>query len=262
MENKPGQYIINISPLLLEVKPIVLAATQIYLKYLGQWCTGVILHGSALKGGYIPGCSDIDFRLYVEPEAFDGHSNLPLDLMISLHRDLAKIDPAPFQYIQGYAFPIEKKSEMVGLIPGAYHILVGTLPVPEATEDLQISAKKALEGLNVSNVFHPQTLLDHGSWRLAQQIRWLCTNIWPMLYQVLTIQQGKGIEIWRLPKPEAMKLLPSESAMAQTLQSFYLAIRAYYSDETSIEDGLRAIQSGLAFLEVVSAWWTENRSQP
>jgi hypothetical protein len=261
MLQKRANHNIDLSPILPEAQSIVRAATLVYLQHLSPWCIGVIIHGSALKGGYIPGCSDIDFQIYLEPEAFQGNSDLPLDLAIALHRDLARIDPAPFQYIQGYALPPQKRTGMTGLIPGAYHIITGTLPVPEATEEeLQIAARQALENLNVANLFHPQELLQHGAWKLAQQVRWLCTDVWPMLYHVLTVQQGQGIAMWQLPKHEAMKMLPQESSLAPTLHTFYQAICSYYPAETSTEDALKAIQSGLVFLQSVKYWWIENNT--
>jgi hypothetical protein len=261
MVNKQAKFDIDLAPIVPEALPIVRAATLVYLQHLSPWCIGIVIHGSALKGGYIPGCSDIDFQIYLQPEAFHDDDDLTLDLAMALHRDLARIDPAPFQYIQGYARSSQKKAGMVGLIPGAYHMITGTLPVPEATEEeLQVAARQALASLNVSSIFHAQDLLQHGAWKLAQQVRWLCTDVWPMLYHVLTIQQKEAIAIWQLPKQEAMKLLSPESDVAQTMQSFYRTICNYYSAETSVEYALKAIQSGLDFLQSVKAWWIESCS--
>ncbi len=85
---------------------IVHAAATVYLHHLGQWCMGVLVHGSALKGDYIPGCSDIDFQLYLEPAAFTQKGQLPLEVCLALQRDLAQIEPFPFQYIQGHTLPL------------------------------------------------------------------------------------------------------------------------------------------------------------
>jgi len=78
-----------------------------------------------------------------------------------------------------------------------------------------------------------------------------------MLYHILTIQQGNGLGMWNLPKRKAMDLLPKESASAQTLLAFYQAIRTYYPEEAPVEEGLRAIESGVAFLKSVKSWWNE-----
>jgi hypothetical protein len=258
MLNEQETYHLDLSPIVPEAQSIVRAAALVYLQHLGQCCIGAVIHGSALKGGYIPNCSDIDLQLYLEPAAFNEHGDLSLECGIALHRDLARIDPAPFQYIQGYALPPQKREGMTGLIPGAYHVITGRLPVPEATEaDLQAAARHALERLDISNVFRPQELLQHGCWKLAQRVRWLCTDVWPMLYHMLTVQQKNGIAVWQLPKHEAMKLLPQESVPAHMIHAFYQAICAYYPAGTSVEDALKAIQCGLAFLQSVKSWWIE-----
>ncbi len=255
MLSEENRYHLNLSPIVPEAREIVRAAAIVYLRHLGQWCIGLLIHGSALKGGYIPGCSDIDFQIYLETPAFDSNGNLPLEISIAIQRDLARIDLAPFQYVQGYALPPVRREGFTAPIPGAYHMVTGTLPVPEATEEeLQVTARHALEKLNVSHVFRPQELLEHGSWKLPQKVRWLCTDVWPTLYHVLTIQQRNGIAVWQLSKYEAMKLLPQESVLAQTMQAFYAAVCSYYSAETSVEDALKVIQTGLAFLQSVQTW--------
>ena len=261
MLSEQEPYYLDLTPIVPEAQSIVRAAAEVYLQHLGQWYIGLVIHGSALKGGYIPGCSDIDLQLYLKPSAFHNHGDLSLERCIALHRDLAQINPTPFQYIQGYALPLQKREGSVGLIPGAYHVITGTLPVSPATEEeLQMAARQALEKLDISKVFRPQDLLQHGGWKLAQHVRWLCTDVWPVLYHVLTIRQGDGIAMWQLPKQEAMKLLLPESLPAQRIYTFYQAICSYYPKEASFEAALNAIQSGLAFLESAKSWWIETSS--
>jgi len=249
---------LDISRLVPEAQAIVHAAATVYLHHLGQWCMGVLVHGSALKGDYIPGCSDIDFQLYLEPAAFTQKGQLPLEVCLALQRDLAKIEPFPFQYIQGHTLPSSPWKGYLGPIPGAYHVVAGTLPIPEATEEeLRLSARTALEKLDPPMAYLTEGLLEHGGGRLAYRVRLLCTDVWPMLYHILTIQQGNGLGMWNLPKRKAMDLLPKESASAQTLLAFYQAIRTYYPEEAPVEEGLRAIESGVAFLKSVKSWWNE-----
>jgi hypothetical protein len=256
MLSEQDSYYLDLAPIVPEAQEIARAAATAYLRHLNQWCIGVLIHGSALKGGYIPGCSDVDFQVYLEPTAFDSNGNLPLAIGIAIQRDLARIDLAPFQYIQGYALPPKKREGFTAPIPGAYHMITGTLPIPEATEEeLQVAARHALDKLNVSLVFRPQELLEHGSWKLPQKVRWLCTDVWPMLCHILTVQQKNGIAVWQQSKHEAMKLLPQDSVLAQTIQAFYAAVCTYYSTETSVESALKVIQTGLTFLQFVQTWW-------
>lgn len=239
-------------------KPVVEAAAQVYLRHTEPWLLGLLIHGSALKGGFIPGCSDIDLQVYLRSEAFTGYGQLPLKICSAIQRDLARIDPHPFQYIQGYALSPVPRSEYVGPIPGAYGMLMGHLPVPEASEaDVQRSARKKLATIDKSIAYYCQGLLDHGSGKLERLVRFLCTDLWPTLYQLLAIQEQDGLRIWRLPKPAALALLKPESQLAQTAHTFYQALYLYYPQATSVEDAIHVIEAGLAFFEEVRVWWLE-----
>lgn len=239
-------------------RSVVEAAATVYLRHTEQWFLGLLIHGSALKGGFIPGCSDIDLQVYLRSEAFTIYGQLPLEICSAIQRDLARIDPHPFQYIQGYMLSPVPRSDYVGPIPGAYHMLIGQLPVPGASEaDLQRSARKKLATIDERIAYYCRGLLEHGSGRLDRLVRYLCTDLWPMLYQLLTIQEQDGLRVWRLPKPAVIALLRQESQLAQTVHTFYQALYRYYPQATSVEDAIRVIEAGIAFFEEARVWWLE-----
>lgn len=122
------------SRLVPEARLIVEAAATSYLRHTQPWLIGLIVYGSALKGGFIPGCSDIDLRLFLDERAFGDHHELPFAICLAIQRDLAQIDQAPFRYIQGRAFSMTLSAGQMGPVPGAYLLLAGKLPVAEATK--------------------------------------------------------------------------------------------------------------------------------
>ncbi|MEO7021941.1 MAG: hypothetical protein ABI234_17440 [Ktedonobacteraceae bacterium] len=254
---------LDISRVIPVARPIVEAAATIYLRHTEPWLLGLLVHGSALKGGFIPGCSDIDLQIYLKPEGFTVYGQLPLAICSAIQRDLASIDPHPFQYIQGYALPSTPRPGYVGPIPGAYHMLTGQLPVPEASEDvLQSSATKGLATINRRIAYYCRGLLDHSSGKLARLVRFMCTDLWPTLCHILTIQEQNGLRVWSLPKPAVMALLPQQSQLAQTVHAFYQALHVYYPQETSVEDAIQVIETGIAFFESANVWWAEQSEAP
>jgi hypothetical protein len=175
---------LDLSRVVPAARPVLEAAARVYLRHTEQWLLGLLIHGSALKGGFILGCSDIDLQVYLRSEAFTIYGQLPLEICSTIQRDLARIDPHPFQHIQGYTLSSVPRSEYVGPIPGAYHMLTGQLPVPEAGEaDLQRSARKKLATIDERIAYYCRGLLKHGSGRLALLVRFICTDLWPMRYQ-------------------------------------------------------------------------------
>lgn len=247
---------IDVSGLLPEARPIAERAAAAYLKHTAPWFIGLLAHGSAVKGGVIPGCSDLDFQLYLDDAAFSRQGQLSLELAFAIGRDLAGIDLGPFRYIQCYAKRPKPEEGFVGPIPGAYHLIAGRLPVPEATaEQLRESARQALARLNPATAFSLGPLLGPGGVRLARNLRLLCTIVWPVLYQVLTLQQADVLAIWRLPKDKAIDWLPPGSALHGSAASFYQVVRRYYPAEDSLETAFALIKAGAAFLEAAKSWW-------
>jgi hypothetical protein len=247
---------LDVSRLQPEARPIVEAAAAIYIRHTEPWLVGLIAHGSSVKGDFIPGCSDIDLQLYLEDAAFVAEETLPFELGMAIHRDLSKLDPAPFQYIQCYPHRRWLPEGYIGPIPSAYIVLAGTLPVAEATADqLRESARATLAELDPQPRFVLHTLLQCGGGKLARQLRLLCTHVWPTVYQVLTLQHDDPIRVWGLPKSQAIDLLPEDSQLAHSAREFYAGLHAYYPTESSVEHCLAALGRGLAVLRAAKQWW-------
>lgn len=252
---------IDVTRLVPAAQPIAARAAPVYLQHTSPWFVGLLAHGSAYKGGYIARCSDIDFQLYLDPSAFTSEGMLPLGLLKAIQRDVARIDPAPFRYIQCYALSCATPPGQVPPIPGAYTMLAGRLPVTEATgEQILASARAALGRLEPLSRSLASELLSHGAGRLRHKTRLLCTEVWPTLYHIATLQQRDPIAIWNLPKSEVIALLPSDTATGAAIRAFYAAVTAYYPTEDSLEGMLDVITCGVGFLREARAWWSENES--
>lgn len=248
----------DVAPLVPEARQLALTVAAVYWKHLQSAWIGLLVHGSALKGGLIPGCSDIDFQLYLDGAALDAKGQLPLSISMAIQRDLAGIDPAPFQYIQTYVkSPAVVDAHTVGPIPGAYHLLSGRLPVPEATfEQLLQGARETIEhAAHVPGVVS-QELLGYGGGRLQLRVRYLCTDVWPTLYSVLALQSQQPYEMWRLPKMSALNYLPAHTPMGHAIRQFYQSVTTYYSQAYTLENALAACETGVDFLLAVGQWYT------
>ena len=246
---------LDVTPLVLEARSIALAAAQVYIHHTHPWLIGLLAHGSALKGGFIPGCSDLDMQLYLTEEAFDSEGQLPLELGLAIQRDLASIPLGPFQYIQCYARSPQPRDRMVGPIPGAYHMIFGSLPVPEASaEDLRTSALRTLAGLRPSPAYIESGLLTYSKPRLERHVRLMCTDVWPFVYHVLSLTEPDPIAMWRLPKAAAIARLPSTMGLRHEAEAFLSAVRSGYAEEPAPDELFAIIAQGVAFRAAVADW--------
>jgi hypothetical protein len=251
---------LDVSRVAAEARLVVQQAAAVYLRHTQPWFVGLLIHGSVFKGGFIPGCSDIDLHLYLDEPAFTADGQVPLDLCLAIHRDLATVDPAPFRYLQCVALSRMLPLDYTGPIPGAYHIIAGTLPVPEATDQQQRdTARKALAALQPVAPFITHALLERGGDRLSSCVRLLCTEVCSTLCHILALQQRDAIGIWTLVKEEAIALLPSGTPLRREIRAFYRAAWAYYPAEESVEHALAVIATGVAFLHAAKSWWEEVR---
>ena len=248
---------IDVSAVTSEARQIVRAAAAVYLRHAGRHSVGLLIQGSALKGSFIPGNSDIDLQLYLDDAAFTNRGQLPLAVCLAIHRDLSKVNPAPFRYIQCDALPKTPRVNHVGPVPGTYHLIAGHLPVPEATEEqVREAAHRALQTLMPPPTFVTNNLLEHGGGRLSATIRLLCTKVWPTLYNVLTLQEDP-FTVWRLPKDQVIQRIPSATALGRSVRMFYSAVLTYYPSEAAIEPALDAIEQGVAVLQAADDWYRE-----
>ncbi|HEY0071154.1 MAG TPA: hypothetical protein VGE04_14405 [Chloroflexia bacterium] len=244
---------LDVSPLVPEAQAIATAAARVYRQHTGPWFVGLLVHGSALKGGFIPGCSDIDLQLFLHNSIFDETGNIPLDVAAAIQADLAKIDPAPFQYIQCYPIPEHAQADSPEpdylLVPGTYHVLAGSIPRPEATpEQVRTKALNYMNKLQPGDLTDANHLLEHGGGRLERRVRLLCTDVWPTLYSLLVCTANDPLEAWRLPKQEAIARLPEDEQVGRQIRAFYDSVWAYYGGSQTVEAALVLYKNGAAFL--------------
>ncbi len=236
---------------------IVRRLARVYLDHLGPALETLVAHGAAVKGGYIRGASDVDVVAFVEPEILTSSGQLPLEQALDLHRDLARIDSAPFRYLQGYVYPIGGRPGP-GFIPGTFHVVVGAGTVPIATSDeLLLEARKALAALDptVLTTRLSNALLDHGEGRLFRQMRFLCTDVWPAMYHVACVQEGDGMAAWQRTKSEVVPILGDDPIVGPPLRRWVDAVTRHYAGEETVETALDGIRAGVAFLEAAAEWW-------
>lgn len=196
-------------------------------------------------------------QLFLTEDAFDSNGGLPLALGLAIQRDLANIPLGPFQYIQCYARSPRPRDQMGGPIPGAYHMLLGSLPIPEASvEDLRASARRALESLRPTPDYIEGGLLTYSKPRLERHIRLMCTDVWPFVYHVLSLTEPDPIAMWCLPKLEAIAFLLIAKSLRHKAKAFLHAVRSGYAGEQTPDQLIAIIAQGVAFRAAVVDWYS------
>jgi hypothetical protein len=243
-----------------EAQPVAFAAATVYLRHTRRWLIGLLAHGSALKGGFISGCSDVDMQLYLRDEAFSSDGALPFELGLAIQRDLAHISLGPFEYIQCYALSPHPRDGWVGPIPGAYHMILGRMPAPEATADqLRDSARRALEEMRPAPEYISSSLLTYSHARLERQARLLCTDVWPLVFHVLSLSEPDPIAVWRLTKIDAIGRLPTET-LRRKAEVFLVTVEHGFAGVRPAERLIAVLARGVALRTSVDEWYHRRTS--
>lgn len=246
---------IDVSALVPEAREIVEQTARAYLRHTAPWFVGLLAHGSSVKGGFIAGCSDIDLHLYLTRDAFSWHGQIPSSIAVPIQNDLRNIDPSPFRYIQCYSLSDTLRPGWVGPIPATYHMVAGKRPVPEATApQLYDAARRALDSLDPNPQHVVSAMLGQGGGRVGRNIRLLCTEVWPVVFQVLTVGADEPIGVWSLNKVDAIEQLP-EGEIKSWARQFHEGVLAYYPDEANLEAAKSVVDSGFGFLDAAQRWW-------
>jgi hypothetical protein len=268
MNSKP-EITIDVSGLVPEARLIVRKAAEIFIRHTRPWFIGLSCFGSAVRGGFFPGFSDLDFHVYLEDAAFTDQEelSLPLDLCLAIQRDLARVDPAPFAYLDGWAERAFIPPGHVGPIPGNTWLVAGRLPVDDAAPaEVVAEARATLARLCPQPVFLTHSLLhigrSHGD--LALTVRSLTQAVWPTVFQVLVLMSPDPMQVWATPKSQALQLLPADIPVGRAARVFwesqqnYLRLMAKPGRNDTLESALAVIQHGVAFMETAKAWYEAN----
>ncbi|TCT25449.1 hypothetical protein EDD68_1031, partial [Melghiribacillus thermohalophilus] len=155
---------LNFDGINTEAKEIVKKTSYIYFKHLEKDLIGIILQGSAYKGGTIRNCSDIDFQVFVNNRALDNNGYLHYQICkeIQKEKELSRINISPFRNIQTDVFSKETfPSDYSKPIEGTYKIIYGKVPIREASqEEIFNSAVNTLKSIDLNPKFVTNDLLE------------------------------------------------------------------------------------------------------
>ncbi len=218
---------------------------------------GIILHGSAVKGGIIPGYSDIDFMVFLNPAAFRDDGSLPDEAAFAMQERIGPMTwrKAGFGYPHAYFYDARRLPEWwTGPVPGAFRALVGELPdEARATEEgLRAGARRFLSEtlpgrLNgmVSNY------ADSADRQLPRRVRLLGTDLTPAVFSLASLHTEDLLTLWGQPKSEALKIVEEAYPDADgppLAKQFYANVERLYGEEFDVLLGRETFRTGVAFM--------------
>lgn len=172
----------------------------------------IVLHGSVVKAGHIPGYSDVDVVVFLTPDCFDDYG-LRRELAFAIQERTAALDweRAGVSYFQAFYYdPHTMPAWWTGPVPGAYRMLWGEMP-PElmaAPERLRQQGERLLrEELPRIITASLSSFADSMGVALPRRVRLLGTFVNPAMFALVALESADPLEVWARPKFDALDAL-------------------------------------------------------
>jgi len=187
------------------------AFVEVCKSVFGESLVSIITKGSSVKGGFIPGLSDVDLHVYLEEDVFSHSDFLKLEFGLSMQE---KMDALIQKYdfgggpIQVILINVSKPPDWSGPLPGAYIVLYGDGdPFPPPTVEGML--KQDLDGLKNPTYAYKliSSFLDKGNDQLPNYVRRLNAAVNPALYRVLSLLTRDPVKVWKMTKFEVLDVL-------------------------------------------------------
>lgn len=174
------------------------------LAIFGAQLVAIIAKGSTVRGGFIPGLSDLDLHVYLTEEAFVFSDFLKIELGLKLQEHM---DPLIQKYdigggpIQVILLNVAKPRDWSGPLPDTYVLLYGDA-CPESEPIAEEMLKQDLENLAAPTYGYglANSLADKSNDQLAGYVRRLNTAVNPNLFRVLSLLTREPLRVWKMTK--------------------------------------------------------------
>ena len=177
----------------------------------GESLVAIINKGSTVKGGFIPGLSDVDLHVYLKNDAFAYSDFLRLELGLSMQE---KMDELIRKYdfgggpIQVIMINVSQPRDWSAPLPGTYVVLYGD-DCPEDPPTAESMLEKDQENLRYPNYAYGliNSLADKSSDSLASYVRRLNPAVTPTFYRVLSVLTRDPFKVWTMTKFQVLEAL-------------------------------------------------------
>jgi len=225
----------------------------------GENLVAIINKGSTVKGGFIPGLSDVDLHVYLKNDAFAYSDFLRLELGLSMQE---KIDELIHKYdfgggpIQVIMINVSQPRDWSAPLPGTYLVLYGD-DCPEEPPTVESMLEQDQENLRNPNYAYGliNSLADKSSDSLAGYVRRLNPAVTPTFYRVLSILTRDPFKVWMMTKfdvLEALEQLENDTAnqLAKFGREFYEIARQKEQIKKDLQLCKSAIRMGFRIVDI------------
>lgn len=230
--------------------------TGLCLRVFGpEQVQAVVSHGSAVKGGLIPGFSDMDFMVFLAPDRF-GPYGLRVDDAMAMQEGIDGLgaERAGFDYVDAHFYDAGSPPDWwTGPVPGAYRLLHGGLPagVEADAGRLREAGAKTLQSAGRLAAADLAAFSDAPNRQLRRRVRLLATRVTPVLFAAAAARRDDVMAVWAADKVTVLSLFEAAyggDPQADLPRRFYEGLWGIGAEEAAPEEYRRVFRLGVEFL--------------
>lgn len=221
----------------------------------------ITLKGSAIKGDFIPGYSDFDFHVFLEPEAMDGEKVPKVEGAIRFQKAFGTVNPEEFGVSQFQIYFINSKkypSDWSPPIKETYKVLYGKLPLTGSELD-DVSylrfAKQNLTSVEYARRKIVERFVDKANTRIPHTVRLLGASLKSYMYSVAMLLTLNPRRILRTKLDTLIQIIEEGVESKGHFSKFYEYMSNWnvlQQDHEQIRDSFR---EGCKALDEIICWY-------
>ncbi len=227
----------------------------------------VTLKGSAVKGDFIWGYSDLDFHVFLKPEDMDGKKAPNLDGAVRFQKAFGAVNPEDFgaSQFQIYFLNSEKyPPDWVPPVEGAFKVCWGTLPpVAREADDAPYlhHAEQSLSGIVDSRDKLIERFVDKPNFGVPRIVRLLGATVKSYMHDVLVLQTSKPKDVFKLRLDEMVPLVEDAVGSEGYLSRFFENVSNWPLIRQDPEYARKTFVEGMKALEEIAEWFSRHREE-
>jgi hypothetical protein len=222
----------------------------------------VTLKGSAVKGDFIRGYSDLDFHVFLKPDVMDGENVPKVECAVQFQRAFGHVNPEDFEVSQFQIYFINSEKypeDWAPPVEGAYRILWGSLPETAKELDDRAYIRFAERHLSLSSIEYSRRsnvarFVDKPDTQIAYNVRLVGATLKNYMYSILVLLTKEPKVAFRLGLDKMIALVEERIGSEGHFLAFFEGVSDWRRIRQDPEYARESFKEGIQALDEIARW--------
>ena len=221
----------------------------------------VILKGSAVKGDFIPGYSDFDFHVFLNPKVMESKRIPKIDYALKFQKAFGHVKPEDYRVSQFQIYFIDSQHYPADWVPpaeGTFKVVWGRMPLAVMKVDNQVYVQQANENLKTVRDTRKNLVgrfVDKPDAGIPTLVRLLGTFLKGYMYSVLILLSDNPKDGLRLRLDEMVALVEKGVGSKGHFIAYFDQVSDWATIQQNIDKARTALKEGMEALDEIGHWF-------